>query len=388
MAVDLAEMVKGYLRPEILQKAASFVGESESGTKKAMNAIVPTLLAAIANLASTSSGAEKLSQTLDAGRYDGSSLKNLGGLFGGGETTQKAIIQGKDFLSSLLGNKSDGLIDQITRLAGIRTSSTSSLTALAVSLILNVLGSRRATVGQSPSALASLLGEQKGFLSSLLPAGIASFMGWTGYEGIRPREAVAGIESRRETRSWLIPVVVLGGILLAVLGWLLNQRSPIPDATVAARAVAKPTDLQLPGGLKVSVPEGSINHSLHQWLADTSDTTMPKRFVFDNLNFETGSTELTADSAPTVDSLVTIMKAYPSVVVRLEGYTDNTGDVAANKKLSLDRAVTVKESMVQGGIAATRIDADGYGEERPIASNETDEGRAKNRRTELVVEKR
>ena len=48
------------------------------------------------------------------------------------------------------------------------------------------------------------------------------------------------------------------------------------------------TDLQLPGGVKVSVPEGSFNYSLHQWLAGTTDTTVPKRFVFDNLNFETG----------------------------------------------------------------------------------------------------
>ena len=53
--------------------------------------------------------------------------------------------------------------------------------------------------------------------------------------------------------------------------------------------------------MKVSVPEGSFNYSLHQWLAGTSDTTVPKRFVFDNLNFETGSTKLTPDSVPTVE---------------------------------------------------------------------------------------
>ena len=83
-----------------------------------------------------------------------------------------------------------------------------------------------------------------------------------------------------------------------------------------------------------------------------------------------------------------ILKAYPDVAVRLEGHTDNTGDADANKKLSLDRAVVVKEIMVPGGIADGRIGTDGYGEEKPIAPNETEEGRAKNRRTELVVEKR
>jgi outer membrane protein OmpA-like peptidoglycan-associated protein len=388
MAVNLVELAKGYLTSDIIQKAASFVGESEPVTQKAMNGIVPTLIAAFANQASTGGGAEKLSRILDTGKYDGSALNNLGSLFGGGESTQRAITQGKDVLSSLFGNKTEGLVDQIARFAGLRTGSAASLLALAVPLILNLLGRQRATIGQSPAALASLLGEQKGFLSGLLPAGIGSFLGWTGYETARPRETTAYVEPKRETPSWLMPLLILSGIVLVALAWLLSRPSPVSEIPVAARPAAKMTDLPLPGGMKVSVPEGSFNYSLHQWLAGTTDTTVPKRFVFDNLNFETGSTKLTPESAPTVESLVVILKAYPNVAVRLEGHTDNTGDAAANKKLSLDRAVTVKEIMITGGIADGRIGTDGYGEEKPIAPNETEEGRAKNRRTELVVEKR
>jgi hypothetical protein len=98
MAVNLVELVKGYLTPDILQKAGSFVGESESATQKAMNGIVPTLIAAFANQASTTSGAEKLSRMLDTGKYDGSALNNLGSLFSGGETTRKIVTEGKDIL--------------------------------------------------------------------------------------------------------------------------------------------------------------------------------------------------------------------------------------------------------------------------------------------------
>jgi OmpA-OmpF porin, OOP family len=388
MAVNLAELVKGYLTPDILQKAGSFVGESEPATQKAMNGIIPTLIAALANQASTSSGADKLSQMLDAGKYDGTALNNPGSLFSGGETTQKAITQGKDILSLLLGNKTEGLVDQIARFAGIRTGSASSLMALAVPLIMNVLGRQRSTIGQSPSALASLLGEQKSFLSGLLPTGIASFLGWTGYESARARETTAYVEPKRETPSWLVPLLIAGGVVLVALAWLLNRPAPVREIPVAARPAAKMTDLQLPDGMKVSVPEGSFHYSLHQWLAGTTDTTVPKRFVFDNLNFETGSTQLTPESVPTVESLVVILKAYPAVAVRLEGHTDSTGDAAANKKLSLDRAIVVKEIMIKGGIADGRIGTDGYGQEKPVAPNETEDGRAKNRRTELVVEKR
>jgi OmpA-OmpF porin, OOP family len=387
MAVNLVELAKGYLTSDIIQKAASFVGESESATQKAMNGIVPTLIAALANQASTSGGAEKLGRILDTGKYDGSALNNLGTLFSGGEITQKAVTGGKDILNSLFGSKTEGLVDQIARFAGLRTGSASSLLALAVPLILNLLGRQRATIGQSPAALASLLGEQKSFLAGLLPTGIASFLGWSGYERARQPEP-AYVEPKRETPSWLMPLLILSGIVLVALAWLLSRPTPTREITVAAPPAAKMTDLQLPGGVKISVPEGSFNYSLHQWLAGTSDTTVPKRFVFDNLNFETGSTKLTPESAPTVDSLVVILKAYPAVAVRLEGHTDSTGDADANKKLSLDRAIVVKEIMIKGGIPDGRIGTDGYGQEKPVAPNETEEGRAKNRRTELVVEKR
>ena len=388
MAVNLVELAKGYLTSEIVQKAASFVGESEPATQKAMNGIVPTMIAALANQASTTGGAEKLSQILDAGNYDGSALNNLGSLFSTGDKSQKAITEGRDILNSLFGSKTEGLMDQIARFAGVRLRSASSLLALAVPLILNLLGRQRVSIGRSPAALASLLADQKSYLSGLLPPGIASFLGWSDYERTRQAQP-AYVEPRRETESWFMPLLIVSAIVIAALAWLLSRPFPLRETTVAARPAAKMTDLQLPNGVKVSVPEGSFNYSLNQWLAGTSDTAVPKRFVFDNLNFETGSTQLTSDSVPTVDSLVVIMKGYPSVVVRLEGYTDNTGDADANKKLSLDRAVAVKDMMVKGGIAEARIiGIDGYGQEKPIAPNDTEEGRAKNRRTELVVEKR
>jgi len=181
--------------------------------------------------------------------------------------------------------------------------------------------------------------------------------------------------------------LILAGLALFALSWLWN-RETVPPIREAAQSAFRMTDVQLPGGMKISIPEGSFNYTLYQWLSTTGDTTVPKRFVFDNLNFNTGSTQLTPESVSTVDSLVAIMKAYPGTVVRLEGYTDNTGDAAANKKLSLDRADTVKTIMVRGGVADSRISTTGYGPDNPIAPNDTEEGRAKNRRTELVVEKR
>jgi len=70
--------------------------------------------------------------------------------------------------------------------------------------------------------------------------------------------------------------------------------------------------------------------------------------------------------------------------VSIEGHTDNVGQAAANKTLSEQRAKSVMAAVVKGGVAASRVSAVGWGQERPIADNRSEEGRAKNRRVEIV----
>jgi OOP family OmpA-OmpF porin len=88
-----------------------------------------------------------------------------------------------------------------------------------------------------------------------------------------------------------------------------------------------------------------------------------------------------------IDDLAGIMKKYPDLNVVIEGHTDNVGKAAYNKKLSQERADAVKKYMVEnGGIDANRIKAEGFGEDKPIASNKTKDGRQKNRCVEAAVD--
>jgi OmpA-OmpF porin, OOP family len=138
----------------------------------------------------------------------------------------------------------------------------------------------------------------------------------------------------------------------------------------------------------LSLRPGSFNYNLASFLSSGNNVDLPRTFVFDNLNFDSATTNLTAPSRSTVDNLVTIMKACPEAEVQLAGHTDNTGDPAANKTLSTNRAVAIKDMLVAGGVAPDRISTIGYGEDKPIASNDTPDGKARNRRTELVVLRR
>ena len=399
MAMDLVELVKGYLTPDVIQRAAGQVGESSGATQKALAGIVPTLLAGLTNMGSTPDGAQQLARMLDAGKYDGSGLRNVTSMFGGGVATQGALGAGKGILESLFGAKVGGVIDSIARMAGVRADSAGSLLALLAPLVMHVLGQQRATIGPSAASLASLLGEQRSTLAGLVPTGLSSLLGWTGLTaGVTEAGAnVAGAASRvtREVAEavpttrrlgWVVPLIVIAALALGVLLWM-NRPTTTPTALVG-EAGRRISQLELPGGARIAVPEGSFNYSVASWLASATDTQVPKRFVFEDLNFETGSTRLTPESSATVNTLVAVLKAYPAVSVALEGYTDNTGDPAANKQLSLDRAGAVKALMVSGGIDGGRITTTGNGQDNPVASNDTEAGRAKNRRLELVVLKR
>ncbi|MBV6440039.1 MAG: hypothetical protein EPGJADBJ_01701 [Saprospiraceae bacterium] len=115
--------------------------------------------------------------------------------------------------------------------------------------------------------------------------------------------------------------------------------------------------------------------------AHASDKTLALKYV----NFETGSANLTADSRYELDNLVTGMNAYPNMMIEVAGHTDNVGDPASNMTLSQARAASVVKYLTDRGISESRLQARGYGDTKPLAPNDSDENRAKNRRTEFTI---
>jgi OOP family OmpA-OmpF porin len=108
-----------------------------------------------------------------------------------------------------------------------------------------------------------------------------------------------------------------------------------------------------------------------------------KSLVLEGVNFVTNSSELTPESKSILDDVAQSLKDWPEVKVEIEGHTDSVADPAYNMDLSQRRAESVRDYLESRGIASSRLSAKGYGETRPIASNDTPEGRAKNRRVEL-----
>ena len=144
--------------------------------------------------------------------------------------------------------------------------------------------------------------------------------------------------------------------------------------------------VDLPGGRKLSLAEHSFNDSLARYLA-TKGSQAPRVFTFENLTFETNSARITAQARPHVNDLIQIMQAYPNLEIRIEGNTDSTGDDAINDPLSGERAEAVKQALIKGGIAASRVTTRELGDTKPVASNQTPAGRQMNRRIDVIVTK-
>lgn len=132
----------------------------------------------------------------------------------------------------------------------------------------------------------------------------------------------------------------------------------------------------------------SVEYNMVKWLLD-KDKVVNKTtwFNFDKFLFKKKTTTLINGSGNQLLNLSEILKAFPETKIKLGSYTDNIeeGTKAKRMKLSIDRATAVKNEIIKLGIDASRINQEGYGEQWPLATNTTEEGRQKNRRIAIRV---
>ncbi|NWF97360.1 MAG: OmpA family protein [Nitrospirae bacterium] len=107
-------------------------------------------------------------------------------------------------------------------------------------------------------------------------------------------------------------------------------------------------------------------------------------FIALYINFETGKADIKPESQKIIDQIVQMMKDNPGLRISIEGHTDNVGTAEFNQKLSENRALAVMNVIIEKGIDKSRLSSKGWGATKPVADNKTEEGKAKNRRVEIV----
>ena len=118
---------------------------------------------------------------------------------------------------------------------------------------------------------------------------------------------------------------------------------------------------------------------------DVVELSVGDALVLQNIQFEYNSSALTEDSQSGIQVLADFLKRNPELKVELAGHTDNVGSEKYNQKLSADRAEVVRSALIAKGIEESRLTAKGYGSTKPLMPNDSDEHRAMNRRTEMII---
>ncbi|CDF79665.1 OmpA/MotB family protein [Formosa agariphila KMM 3901] len=403
METNLLKSLSNYVTPELISQASSALGESETGISSAMSSAIPTLLSGLLTNANDTNVIDGIIGLANSKDFDASSvLSSLPSLLSD-SGNKSAIAAGSGMLNMLFGNKQSGLFDLLGSTSGVKKSSVSRLMMMAAPMILGYI--RKS--GFSAGSLVKTLFSQKDDILKAAPTGLQALLGHGTKLKPEVKEKIKDIKRpvtptpppAKQKNKWILPFLIAVAALL--IFYLLRNCEGEPETPVVRNnvpVVVEETkvdviepkvdlvDVTLPNGTTLNATANGLESQLTTWLANT-DNVLDKNtwFDFDNLLFATASANLLPESENQLSNLVEILKAYPNVAIKIGGYTDNTGDPAANLKLSEDRAKSVVAEMVAKGIDSGRLSAEGYGQQHPVATNETEEGRAQNRRIAMRV---
>jgi OOP family OmpA-OmpF porin len=379
---NVMEMVQSPLMGQIFGKISGLFRENPEGVKRGFESAVPLSMVGLAQRASTQEGAQDLLATLKGGKYPHLDESELGRVAGDPESAARVAQSSEGFLSRLFGNKQRGVVDGLASSAGVSTSSASKLLGLALPMVLGFVGKQAASHNFDASGLRGFLASQRRLVGGALPGPLSRLVGGDAEPravGI-DRHAAADAYAEPTRKSGIGKWVLLAAAAAGALFLLLSRRGerhestsiqPQPEAPVAA-GMQRPQVLQA-GGLT----------AFSQVL--TGGQVLPQRFVLGGLTFRTDSADIDPTSARVLDELAQVLATSPTARIRVDGHTDNTGTRETNQQLSQARAESTRAYLVSKGIAGDRIESAGYGQDRPISSNDQPSGRADNRRTEVVL---
>lgn len=402
MALNIIDLIKGQLGPALISQAASQLGESESGVSKAISGLLPAVVGGMANNADKPGVINAITGAASSGV--------LGNLLGG--TSNNSLIS--TVLTAIFGDKIGGIINSISAYSGVSNESSSSLLNMVTGATLGSVGKYAADNNIGASGITSLLNDQKGIVSSLLPAGLSlaslgvgNLFGGHQAENVKvtsydqpkvevnrggntnshPSPSDNNNEGGGSIWKWLLPL-----LLVALAAWFLwtqygKKTAPVTETTeiaadsttmdttandsaTAIMPTKEVTDIDLNGkmikGYANGMEASMINFLKSDGYKNAADDAALKDtwYNFDNVNFKMGSaTELEPGSEGQVQNLAAILKAYPDAKIKVGGYTDMTGDAVQNKELSQKRADFIKSELAKLGVGAQVVEAKGYGSE-------------------------
>ena len=386
---SIIDNIQTLLTPEILSRVAGRIGEPESAVMKGFSAAIPAIVGSIAQRSGDRGFIKDVADLATSTAADPSAIASAAEM-AFSSSGYGSMTATDNWLSSLFGMSLPGLADSIARFANIRGSAAASLLSSAAPLVLTYLGRWIRRDNLSARQLAEQLRTSQPQIAAAMPAGFDL------PPGLRaPIEAkTAYVAPARDTTSLNVPMMILLGMLGlgGLLWWGVRAYHESAQASIGrgmstlvgtTGAVNDVVTRTLPGNVNLKFERGGIEDALSSYLA--SPIKGSAAFEFNRIGFETGSATLTPLSGEQLQNVAAILNAYPKAAVKVEGFTDNIGEESGNLALSRARAESVAGALVSEGVAPGRVRSEGFGSQKPIASNATEFGRTQNRRVMLEV---
>ena len=366
MSFNPIESVKEVFPGEMMNKMAGILGESTSSVQQAMQGIIPSVVTGIILKTEFGDPYDSFNLAKEAAKieipFNQTSLA----------WWWNSNYKGHDYLRSLFGEKTSDLTAAIASYAGVSVRSAASLLNVAAPATYSVIGKHALEKNMNVGGFRSFLDGEKKKTLNLLPAGI--FMeGIMGFENMPDlSEKFASVETpftqRRKRKNRVLPAIIIVTSAL-VIGYFLIRKQPVAapffsvvhksiPAAASATFVAKPVvqvseeiySIRLPGGQSLNVKKGSTEDQLAAFFSNPR--SRPSRrfsFNFDQLNFNPGSAEISAESMVHIQNIAMILKAYPHAKIKIGGFNEKGGDSLLNSVLSESRAVAVSKALKEAG---------------------------------------
>lgn len=424
MSFDLLESAKSIFNSNVVSQASSQLGESEGGIQKALSGIVPVVLAGLLNKAGSGGDAGGLLNMIKGVAGDANPSAVAGALQSGGGGL---LAKGGDLLRSLFGDKVSSITGMLSSFAGIKESSASTLLQTATPATLGTAGQYAAQNNLTPNSFLSFLNTQKDSILNAVPGGLnlAGILGLSslgdlgkklggiaagiGGAGLGAATAAANSVKQASGGRWIWSLLLI--LVAIILLWYLMrgcggnkpESTAVTDSITTSQLADSAATHVTEGGpvvsrenIQVTLPDGTVLQAYKGGIEDQlvtflKDDTRPAGkdvwFDFDNLNFKTGSAEITHESMQQVKNIAAILKAFPKSKIKIGGYTDRTGDSTQNLKLSQERATAVETALKNEKTDMKQLlGAEGYGSQfAKAAATAPDEERKKDRHISVSV---
>jgi outer membrane protein OmpA-like peptidoglycan-associated protein len=366
---NLIDMIRTAITPDVVRHSSSLTGESDAATRNAIDVAIPTVLAGTVELGSTQAGAERLVQMIADGGYGPETVSGFAHMLAEEHARESLERSGGHLLSSLFGSREEEVTQAVAQASSVEGSSAAHVLRFIAPLVMGVLGRQIGSLRlDGRGAMNLLLGERSTILSAL-PPGVARAIGIS--EVVEEPRLIEHEPSRTikvARRSRFRPAMLGTLAVLTLLFFLTRNRDRESDVVRVNVPPAAELERPMMPAPQPSAPSARFTE-LDAYL--TGPVDQPARvLILEDVTFETHSSRLKEDAKATLHELAKILKSHPETKVRIEGHTDDQGGPSANRRLSLDRANSVKAALVSSGANGGSIETKGVGAEKPSAPSQ------------------